>query len=810
MRSGSNEIIIHAKNDPDEGEINAASVIGKIRIAQEGCPVQEMITDAQWQSAETLDAARWNPAKVTGALGTQPWGDVKSGAADQSNVWTCYRKKFTLAEKPAAAIARIAVDSKYWLWINGKLVIYEGGLKRGPNPRDTYFDRVDLAPFLLQGENTIAVLTWFWGKEGYSHKNSGKHGFLFELESGTNHLLGSDASWKALRHPAFGRTGEPHPNYRMPDENVHFDARLDIGAWTVPDFDDATWKPCEMYGSPPTAPWNQLIERPIPQWRSSKLLAYENAKEFPKISNGTPIIARLPKNITISPYLKIKAPAGLTIDMRTDNYKGGSEYNYRAEYITKQGVQEFESLAYINGHWMIYTIPAGVEILDLRYRETRYDTDHVGRFTCDDDFLNRLWIKALNTMNVNMRDSIQDPDRERAQWWGDIVILMNQILYTCDDRGVRIVRKAMDNLIDWQKPDGVLYSPIPAGSWHDELPMQMLLSIGEKGFWNYYMQTGDRAAIERSYPAIARYLALWSFDENGLAIHRPGGWDWGDWGENIDMPLMENALLYQAYQAAIEMAKLSGHEADIPGYQAKRKGIEDSYNKLFWNGSEYRSPGYTGKTDDRGHAMAVVFGLAKPEQWPAIKELFAREAHSSPYMEKFVLESLFLMNQPDAAFARMKHRYSKMVESPLSTLWEGWGVGAEGFGGGSYNHGWAGGPLTLMHEYAAGITPTSPAFATYSVKPQLGHLTKINCVSHTVKGLVEVTIQRDPKHYRLQLTSPPETTATVWIPQSNTSAAAVCINGKSVADFPQIKTLPSADGCVKFLVPPGKWLFESI
>ena len=810
LRSGSNEIIIHAKNDPDEGEINAASVIGKIRIAQEGSPVQEMVTDAQWQSAETLDAARWNPAKVTGALGIQPWGDVKSGAADQSNVWTCYRKKFTLAEKPAAAIARIAVDSKYWLWINGKLVIYEGGLKRGPNPRDTYFDRVDLAPFLLQGENTIAVLTWFWGKEGYSHKNSGKHGFLFELESGTSHLLGSDASWKALRHPAFGRTGEPHPNYRMPDENVHFDARLDIGAWTVPDFDDATWNPCEIYGAPPTAPWNQLIERPIPQWRSSKLLAYENAKEFPKISNGTPIIARLPKNITISPYLKIKAPAGLTIDMRTDNYKGGSEYNYRAEYITKQGVQEFESLAYINGHWMIYTIPAGVEILDLRYRETRYDTDHVGRFTCDDDFLNRLWIKALNTMNVNMRDSIQDPDRERAQWWGDIVILMNQILYTCDDRGVRLVRKAMDNLIDWQKPDGVLYSPIPAGSWHDELPMQMLLSIGEKGFLNYYMQTGDRAAIERSYPAIARYLALWNFDENGLAIHRPGGWDWGDWGENIDMPLMENALLYQAYQAAIEIAKLSGHEADIPGYQAKRKGVEDSYNKLFWNGSEYRSPGYTGKTDDRGHAMAVVFGLAKPEQWPAIKELFAREAHSSPYMEKFVLESLFLMNQPDAAFARMKHRYSKMVESPLSTLWEGWGVGAEGFGGGSYNHGWAGGPLTLMHEYAAGITPTSPAFATYSVKPQLGHLTNINCASHTVKGLVEVKIQRDPKHYRLQLTSPPETTATVWIPQSNTSAKAVRINGKSVAEFPQIKTLPSADGCVKFLVPPGKWLFESL
>ena len=58
--------------------------------------------------------------------------------------------------------------------------------------------------------------------------------------------------------------------------------------------------------------------------------------------------------LSISPYLRIKAHAGLTIDRRTDNYKGGSEYNYRSEYVTKEGEQEFESLAYLNGHWMIY------------------------------------------------------------------------------------------------------------------------------------------------------------------------------------------------------------------------------------------------------------------------------------------------------------------------------------------------------------------------------------------------------------------------------------------------------------------------
>jgi hypothetical protein len=816
LRPGPNSILVHAKNNLDDGPSQAAGLIGKIWIAYEDGSSQTIVTNADWQSITSPNSLLSKPVLVIGAHGIPPWGEIKTNAHATTNLWTCYRKQFSLAQKPTQALARIAVDSKYWLWVNGKLAIYEGSLKRGPTPRDTYFDEVDLAPFLQTGNNTIAVLAWHWGKDGYSHKNSGKNGFLCELDADSHFSLGSDATWKAQIHPAFGRTGEPHPNYRMPDDNVHFDARLDLGAWTAPEFDDSTWKPALAFGSPPMAPWNQLIVRPIPQWRISDLLPYENAKEFPKISKGQEIIARLPRNITISPYLKIRARAGLTIDMRTDNYKGGSEYNYRSEYITKEGVQEFESFPYLNGHWVIYNIPSGVEILDLRYRESRYDTDFVGAFECNDPSLNLLWLKARNTMNINMRDSIQDPDRERAQWWGDIVILMNQIFYTCDDRAIPLIRKAIDNLIDWQRADGALYSPVPAGSWHDELPMQMLLSIGEKGFWNYYQQTGDREAIARSYAAISRYLALWSFDENGLAIHRAGGWDWGDWGENIDMPVMENALLYQAFRTAILMARLTGHEADVAGYEAKLQRIEASYQKIFWNGREYRSPGYTGQTDDRGHALAVIFGLAKPAQWPAIHEVFQREFHSSPYMEKFVLEALFQMNQAPTAFARMKSRYAKMVESPLSTLWEGWGIGPEGYGGGSYNHGWAGGPITLLHEYAAGIQPTSPAYETYRVKPQLGPLRSLDCTSHTIKGLVKLNIRRYDASFHLKLHSPEKTTATVIVPLKELAHSAIRVNnltlwsqGKAIGSVPGVTVVGEADGSVSFEVSPGSWHFES-
>ena len=59
-----------------------------------------------------------------------------------TNTWLIYRKSFGVTDVPNQLIARIAADSKYWLWINDQLVIFEGGLKRGPSPSGTYYDPV--------------------------------------------------------------------------------------------------------------------------------------------------------------------------------------------------------------------------------------------------------------------------------------------------------------------------------------------------------------------------------------------------------------------------------------------------------------------------------------------------------------------------------------------------------------------------------------------------------------------------------------------------------------------------------------------
>ena len=119
------------------------------------------------------------------------------------NVWLCFNKKFSVTDTPEQFNAKIAAENKYWLYINGKSVVREGGLKRGPTPTGCYFDEVDIAPYLVPGDNLISVLVWYWGNEAsYSSSDAGQGGLLFEAENDEISVL-SDNSWSVIKNPAF-------------------------------------------------------------------------------------------------------------------------------------------------------------------------------------------------------------------------------------------------------------------------------------------------------------------------------------------------------------------------------------------------------------------------------------------------------------------------------------------------------------------------------------------------------------------------------------------------------------------------------
>lgn len=692
------------------------------------------------------------------------WITADDSTCNERNVWIEFSKDFELKKKVKKAEARIAADSKYWLWINGEMAVFEGGLKRGPNRNDSYYDIIDLAPYLNKGKNDIRLLLWYFGKSGFSHNSSGKSGIIFDApEIG----LTSDRTWLSQRLDAFQTADKPKPNYRLSEANIRYDARLEGQDRLKPSVEIGRWG---------DQPWGCLVLRPIPQWKDYGIVEVAFTETSDDQGNKV-LAARLPYNTQMTPVIDVTDAAGGTlIRMETDHIMGGSEPCIRAEYITKEGRQKYESLGWMNGDELriIYPAESGIVINSVGYRETGYDCEFEGRFTCSDETINRFWGKAMRTLYVNMRDTYFDcPDRERAQWWGDVTVLIGQSFYQLSPDANALVRKAIHELVDWQRADGTIYSPVPSGTWKNELPAQMLSSVGPYGFWYYYMHTGDKETMEYVYPAVRKYLSVWTLDEDGLTVGRKGGWSWGDWGTNIDLRLLLAAWHYLALQAATDMAELTGNEADIPEYTRIRESIYKAFN-THWNGYAYRYPSYQGATDDRVQAMAILSGLADEDKHEQIFQLLKTQKHASPYMEKYVLEALVKKGHGDFAIERFKKRFGPMIADSLhTTLFEGWEEG--GYGGGSTNHAWSGGMLTVIAENICGVRPTVPGWKEFEICPY-PVISECSITIPSVAGMISSSFKDNEEAFVMNVSIPKGTTATVMVPQQEYSS--ITLGGK--------------------------------
>ena len=749
-------------------------------------------------SLKAFDGDHWNNAEWITSINCK----------NDTNTWIIFRKTFNLIEIPDIAISKIAVDSKYWLYVNGNMVVFEGGLKRGPNPDDTYYDEINIAPYLEAGSNTIAILLWYFGKQGRSHKSSGKAGLLFCCTLPGGNII-SDKSWKALINPAYGNCELPMPSYPLAESNILFDARQEPDGWEMPEYNDDNLSDALSIGTYGSAPWNKLVKRPIPQWKD-----YGLKKFIRTMQSHDTLYCELPYNMQFTPYIRLKAPAGEKIILFTDNYTQFETrlLPVRAEYITKEGVQAYESYGWMNGHKLICLLPDNVTEIEVMYRETGYNAEFEGKLVTSDQFFNKLCDKAVRTLYLNMRDNYMDcPDRERAQWTGDAVNEAHEAFYSLSLSGQLLGEKWLRELMNWQKDNGVIYSPVPSGSCEEELSGQSLASIGYYGLWTYYLYTGNKQLIQDFYPYAKRYIQLWQKNENGLVNERWGEWAWGDWGEEKDMTLLNSLWYFLAIKGMYNIAKELDMVEEIMDYQYFIEEYIKAFNREYWTGKCYRSPDYMGKDDDRVQALAVVSGIAGKDKFPELLEVFLTEEHCSPYMEKYIFEAMMIMGYEKEAQARHKKRFGYMVNYPLTTLFEGWGERKDGFSGGTVNHGWSGGGHTVLAQYICGVAPLTAGFKTFSVLPQPGIIDQASLSFPTVAGKISTSYTNGDSEFHLNVKVPAFTVAFLGVPKKDyrkikINNTLVWKNGKYLLNF--IAKHPDkeiSDKHIVFEVQPGNY-----
>jgi alpha-L-rhamnosidase len=763
---------------------------------------------------------------------TASWIGLESTTSG-SNQWFTYRKSINLAENPGSAVFDIATDSKYWLWINGEMVVFEGGLKRGPTPNDSYFDRVDVTPYLRAGDNAVAILNWYFGKEGFSHHDSGKHGLILDGRI-DGQVVVSDGSWRVARNNAYGTSTNQEITFRHPESNLRFDEAQDLGNWQAPFYDDSNWATANVLGSPGDEPWNHLIERNIPQWKDYGLKSLSTGSF---VSAGQQITYSLPYHSQFTPYFKISVPhsaTGQTVTMLTET---NNQSQARGEYVVAPGVHEYESYGWNSGEKLKITFPAGVTVLDVGYRETGFNTEFIDRFVGDDGRINALLDKGARTLYVNMRDNYMDtPDRERAAWWGDIVNELGQSFYTFDRSAHSLIRKSVLNLADWSHPDGRLSSPVPSVIWGDELPMQMLASVGHYGFANYYRHSGDVETISHVYPKVNDYVMnVWQMGQNGLLdtgrlSGTPNLWAWFDWGDNIDRDPIANAWYYLALKGQREQALASGNVGDIPAIDQRMHSIEANFENAFWDATEqaYLSPqhGNNGSMpDDRANALAVLSGLAPNTRYAAIRELLVKIEESSPYMEIYAAKALAEMGYAADGLLRLRRRYADQIDADYSTLWERFDPDPPLFPGTDLyptrNHGWNA-PLTFFAEHVTGIKPLTAGFEIFEVSPNFAGLNAARQHVDTVKGALDVVMIRTDAAgptagYQLSLRAPAGTQAKVSLPLDGIrSFNEVLVNGQVVyeggvpTNISGFTYIGVSEGLLEYEAVPGDWEIEVV
>ena len=675
--------------------------------------------------------------------------------------YVAFRKTFTLEQAVPTATAFISAADKYVLWVNGELVVLDGSLKRGPTPYDSYYDTVELTN-LKQGENTIALLVAFNGRSGDGSivpvlvdeegDEYTQAGLIFELDAGGTTIC-SDSSWKAARHTGYKNrvtAGADYPGYSqssmLAERNVYFDARDDLGDFMAEGYNDSEWEDATPVSKAGDLPFGDLYSAMIQPIRFQDIVDFSNSASYvgTPLTQDTTLVLDLPGNIQFTPYFELEAPAGKKLTFYTDTYTDKQELpNFKDTYVTAEGTQRYENYPWRSGSKLIIEAEAGVTFTRLGYRASGFNGEQAGSFTSSDPGLDQLWQESLNTLAICMRDTYMDcPERERGPYMGDASNEIDAALYSYDQGGLDLTKKAILACVAWTRTDGAIPSRAPSVK-PQEIPNQSLIFM--TSVYHYWLHSGDRETAEAYCNAFLNYLRLVEM-ENGLPVYRDGSWTWDDWGDRIDTRLLQTGIYYYALNVTKSLADDLGITEGTEFLAERMDSMRENWRAVYYTEEGFKSPD-SKYVDDRANAMLALSGLAGEEDWPLITDVIMSTYQASPFIEKYVLEALCAMGRVDLALQRMRDRYAPMLKDEYDTLWET-------FDGetGTVNHGWTAAPLYILSKYAAGIRPTQAGFEAYEIAPG-NELDSFHCTVWTPKGEITAELETAAAEKTLTVTA---------------------------------------------------------
>lgn len=485
--------------------------------------------------------------------------------------------------------------------------------------------------------------------------------------------------------------------------------------------------------------------------------------------------------------------------------------------------------------------------VDLTFTPPLYTpSQYQGYFLSNDEQLNQIWFDGAYTINLTQIVAntpsnilgqpanelpllVDGAKRDRTVWGGDLLISAetNHIVFgqygDAYTRGSLSVINAHPGTIPvlLTPSFGFVNTPGPMpGLCHGPINRDCLFYSASYSIsyvlavYTYWQQTGDIDFLKSSWPLIRRELA-WEQQQIDLSTgllttYLTDGFDW-----NVDHheghTTANSVLHYASLLRGTEMALAMGDSMSASQYRSAATSIKNALASKLWN----KQLGlFDSSLEQRGgavldaNAWAAYFNAVSPEQRASMVQILdayldtplglrvAQEGtpgytqRISPFASGFALYADFEAQRADLALKQLRQTWGWMSShDPQGTAWEridfpsgGLSAGGPGIGG-SAAHGWGTAATVALSRYVLGISPKSPGYVEWAVRPQPSGLQWAQGRVPTSRGYLSSRweIGQHNFSFRLTVEAPTGSSGSVAIPLLG-AARAIYQNGLLVWD----------------------------
>lgn len=753
------------------------------------------------------------------------------------------RKEFTSAVKPLHCIIHISGLGQYELRINGKKV---GDDLLGPGwsgfDKTVLYNTYDIGSFINKGANAIGIILsngpYNIQPDSVRYvKMLNTYGQLkviaqlrMEYADGSVKTIGTDDSWTVAPGPV------TFMNYYGGED---YDARLEPSGWSTPLYSTGkNWQNAILTNNTATLKGLSCSAPPV------KAIAQLNPVSIHQI-NTTTWVYDLGQNTSVMPQITVSGKRGSyiriipsellkkdgTVDRASATQDGVRPAWWQYTLDGKSRANWFPQFFYQGCRYLqveLFAAPGdnSLPVLDkLTGVVVHSSAQPVGTFSCSNQLFNSIYNLVRWAQRSNMMSVLTDcPHREKMPWLEQYHLNGPALRYNFDL--ITLYTKAVNDMADAQLDNGLVPNIAPEY-------LQVGKDWKKNGFrnssewgssfiivpWQQYLFSGDVSLIERYYDQMKRYLAF--LDATSTAhLLTTGLGDWYDigpkpsWGSQLTpVSFTASAIYAYDYEIMSKMARVLNKTQDADRFEEQLQIIRKAFNQQFYN----QQTGTYSTGSNTTCAMPIVFNLVEPQNRERLMKILVDSIRgrnnsftSGEVGYRFLLKSL-----ADNGYSNVVYSMNNQTERPgygyqikhgATSLTEKWDAGVGSFG--SQNHFMSGQINEWFFNDLVGIGPdeAKPAFKNIIIKPAfVNGLNWVKGGYRSVSGLITVSWKRSAGRLFLDVSIPPNTSATVFIPATQVSN--VTESNKPIAAVPQVTLLKSEKDIVVLQIKSGDFHF---